>query len=902
MALLPESLLQALAAGATVVTPNNRLARALTAGFDAAQRKAGRSAWPAARVLPWSAWQATLWQEAVEAEAIDGAWRLLSAAQANFLWRRIVAAHGGELIDVAGASRIAAEAWSLAHEWGAGGESWRGWANRLAPADDDTAAFAAWAERYRANLADARAHDRAGLADHLAAASSRVAIWRGGVVALAGFNDLSPQQSRLISALTAAGMRIERIATLPAGANRIRRSEHASSHDEVACALAWARQVAIADADAVVALVVPNLGERRAEVRALAEDILCPALQWPGQESVARPYNLSLGVRLADVDLVAAALDLLALVHGPQASGRVAAWLRSPYLRGGRDVVLARAALERRWLEQGRGAMTLSEVIVELQPVDPTLARRLHAARKAMSSAAATPRAWADAWRALLAEVGWPGERGLGSAEFQACGAWDEALVDFAGIATLAARMPPAEALASLREELSRRIFQPEVPSAPIQIMGLLEAAGTPYDALWVAGLDAGTWPRAPEPNPMLPLAWQRERGVPRSSAAAELAHARALTAQLAGGAPEVVFSFAREPGEEHGFASSLVPPGDVLESNVDPARECVARQTFAMRPALERCDDANATALPAGTVMRGGAGLVAAQGNCPFQAVAAHRLRADGWPEPLDGLSPMERGNLVHDVLARFWSEVRTHAALVEMSDDALAAAVAGHADAALRALDPLRRRSLPEAVLVQEAPRIVALLLTWLAGTERARPPFTVLAVEQRTEVTLAGLLLKLRIDRIDTLSEGGALIIDYKTGLLTSNAQWIESRPRAPQLGLYALSYAATHPAQPLRALAYACLRRGELKADGLAADAGLWDALRTPAELRGAPFATWTELERHWRRELDALGMEIRQGVATVTPRNVATTCRQCGRQSLCRIGSAALGVEEGGDDE
>ncbi len=902
MASLPESLLQALAAGVTVVTPNNRLARALTAGFDAAQRSAGRAAWEAARVLPWSAWQATLRQEAIEADAIDTASRLLSAAQSNFLWRRIVAAHGGDLIDVAGAARIAAEAWSLAHEWGAGGESWRGWANRFASADDDTATFAAWAERYHATLTDASTHDAASLADRLVAASPRVAAWRGVTVALAGFTELSPQQSRLVAALTSAGMRIERIATLPPGPNRIRRSEHASPRDEVACALGWARRAALQASDTVAAIVVADLAERRAEVRALAEDILCPALQWPGQESAARPYNLSLGVRLADVDIVAAATDLLALVHGPQPSGRIAAWLRTPYLPGDREAAAARAALERRWLEQGRGSMTLTEVIAELQPVDPALAQRLHAARGAMSFAAAAPRAWADAWRNVLAQVGWPGERGLGSAEFQARGAWDEALVDFAGVAMLATRMPPAEALDALREELSLRIFQPEAPSAPIQIMGLLEAAGTPFDALWVAGLDAESWPRAPEPNPMLPLAWQRERGVPRSSAASELAHAAALTDQLARGAPDVVFSFAREPGEEHGLASSLLPPGDALADTADGACEGAARQMFAARPALECCDDSHAPALPAGTAMRGGAGLVAAQGDCPFQAVAAYRLRADVWPEPLDGFSPMERGNLVHDALARFWTEVRTHAALVELPDDALAAAVERHASAALRALDPLRRRTLPEAVLAREAPRIAALLLMWLAGTERARPPFTVLAVEERMEVRLAELLLTLRIDRIDTLADGGALIIDYKTGLPPGTAQCIEQRPRAPQLGLYALSYAATNPAEPLRALAYACLRRGELKADGLAADAGVWDALRTPSDLRDAPFAGWVELEAHWRRELEALGTEIREGVATITPRHVATTCRQCGRQALCRIGSAALGTDEGGENE
>jgi probable DNA repair protein len=902
MPFLPDPLQEALAAGATVVTPNNRLARALTAAFDAAQRKAGRSAWEAALVLPWNAWLTTLWQDAIESGAVDADWRLLGAAQSNYLWRRIVAARAGELIDVAGAARMAGEAWSLVHEWGAGGESWRGWSNRDAAADDDPAAFAAWAERYHAALSDAHAQDGARLADRLVTASSRVAAWGGGVVALAGFTELAPQQTRLVEALASAGMRIDSVATLPLRANRIWRSTHASPRDELACALAWARHVVEADGDAIVALVVPALAERRAEVRALAEDILCPALQWPGQEAAPRPYNLSLGVRLADVDLVAAALDLLALAHGPQPSGRIAAWLRSPYLPGDRDAVMARSALERRWLEQGRRTLTLTEVIAELQPEDPALAQRLRAVRGAVSTAMATPRVFAEAWRAMLNEVGWPGERGQSSAEFQSRGAWDEALVDFAGIATLAPRLAPGEALSALREELSLRVFQPETLPAPIQIMGLLEAAGTPFDALWVAGLDADTWPRAPMPNPMLPLAWQRERGVPGSSAASELARARALTAQLAAGAPDIVFSFAREPGEARGFASSLLPPGAELTFAGDRAHDGTSRQMFAARPSPECFDDTHAPALPAGTVMRGGAGLVAAQGNCPFQAVAAHRLCADPWPDPLDGFSLIERGNLVHDALARFWSDVRTHAALVALSDDALKATVLRHVEASMRALDPLRKRSLPEAVLALETPRIAALLVLWLAGTERSRPPFAVQTVEQRMEVALGGLLLKLRIDRIDTLADGGALIIDYKTGVLPGSVEWIEPRPRAPQLGLYALGYAATRPKDPLRALAYACLRRGELEVDGLAADAAVWDALRTPAALRDARLTGWAELEAHWRRELEALGAEIRRGVASVTPRNVATTCRQCGRQALCRIGSAALGVGEGADDE
>src|SRR5439155_11165770 len=80
-----------------------------------------------------------------------------------------------------------------------------------------------------------------------------------------------------------------------------------------------------------------------------------------------------------------------------------------------------------------------------------------------------------------------------------------------------------------------------------------------PLDALWVAGLAAERWPPAPRPNPLLPLTWQRERNVPRSTAARELAYAQALTREWARGAPEVVFSFAAIADDHPRTVSSLV-------------------------------------------------------------------------------------------------------------------------------------------------------------------------------------------------------------------------------------------------------------------------------------------------------------------------------------------------------
>src|SRR5438045_3665720 len=141
---LPPPLSDALATGNVVVTPNKRLARHVAALYDHAQRKAGRSVWPAPDVLPWHAWLQRLWLDVLASGCRPGLPQRLANGQARYLWTRIVAAEGLPLLDARGAADLAAEAWTLAHAWGAGGPSWRSWSG----GDDDSAVFARWAEAY----------------------------------------------------------------------------------------------------------------------------------------------------------------------------------------------------------------------------------------------------------------------------------------------------------------------------------------------------------------------------------------------------------------------------------------------------------------------------------------------------------------------------------------------------------------------------------------------------------------------------------------------------------------------------------------------------------------------------------------------------------------------------------
>ncbi len=896
---LPEPLLRALAAGAIVITPNRRLARRLIALHDQSERSAGRTVWPAARALPWDAWLPTLWQEAVASGAAPDDQRLRSALQSAHAWRRIVAAHAAPLIDLDGAAALANDAWATVHAWGEGGESWRGWVGGD-DVDDDCAAFAQWASRYARGLAADRAVDPAQLPDRLCACVAHVPALRNARIAFAGFAELTPQQERLCAALAAAGAEVARMDTLAVERGRMVRVIGNTQDDEIARALAWARAHAVADPTATIGIAVADLASRREEIRARADDLLCPMLQWPGNEAAPRPYNLSLGGALGGEPLVAVALELLAWSDGALPLGRAAAVLRSPHV-GAPDAWPPRARLEAEWLNQGRRTITIRAAHAGLRAVDRALAERWAGAlERNLPPGRGSPREHAQAWRTWLAALGWPGARALDSAEHQTQGAWDDALAEFATLGMVDAQMSRAEALAALRAQLAAHVFQPEAPAAPIQIVGLLEAAGQPFDALWVAGLAAERWPPPPQPHPLLPVPWQRLRGVPRASAARELAYATELTAQFARAAPEIVFSHPATIDDHACSPSPLVP--DAAPADDPPRDRGTALAQFARPAPREVVVDDFAPRLAPPVRTRGGARLVEAQSDCPFKAMATHRLATEPWPEPIDGLSAQERGTLVHAALAAFWGNVSTQQTLAGMAPDALRIAVAAAAEEAKVALPAARWRTLLPAVAAGEAARIEAIVADWLETHERARPPFAVIGIEKGLSLALHGLLVTLRLDRVDALDGGGVAIVDYKTGRAKGPGTWFEPRPQAPQLGLYALAQRAATPGERVRAVVYAQLKPGEIAARGLAADAGAWPGLPLPQALKRAALADWGAALSRWADAFDALGAEIVAGLATVTPRDPRSTCTHCGLQPLCRIGAAALRSGERADTD
>src|SRR5215212_1345889 len=136
-----ERLAEGHAAAITVVTPNRRLAHALTLEFDDYQIARGLSSWEAADILPFGAFVERLWEDALYSDLGEKLPLLLTPAQEQHLWERILAKSG--LLIVPQAAAQCRDAWRLIHQWRIPDR------RNEAPGNEDAAAFAQWSAAYR---------------------------------------------------------------------------------------------------------------------------------------------------------------------------------------------------------------------------------------------------------------------------------------------------------------------------------------------------------------------------------------------------------------------------------------------------------------------------------------------------------------------------------------------------------------------------------------------------------------------------------------------------------------------------------------------------------------------------------------------------------------------------------
>ena len=521
-----------------------------------------------------------------------------------------------------------------------------------------------------------------------------------------------------------------------------------------------------------------------------------------------RLFNISLGLPLGEYPIIAAAfLVLESRPHGipMETLGRL---LRSPFLQGAASEWTSRALLDAALRSLREPEVSLQDVLALAGRADapyhcPELQSQLIAWRKFRQELTPhqMPSDWAASFSGLLEAMGWPGAGPLDSVQFQTIKKWHELLSDFAGLDSVLGSIGLEAAVGRLYRLASTGQFQPESDPAPVQILGLFETSGLVFDRLWIMGMHDAAWPPPPSPDAFLPFRLQRKFDLPRSSPERELEFAHTLTARLVASAASVVVSYPQREDDSDLRVSPLFQTLTEVEAE-ELGLLGSDRYVHALRES-RRCEvveDHNGPGLAEASA-GGGTSLFKLQAMCPFKAFAELRLGATELDEAETGLSALDRGLLIHRVLQRIWDMLGSHAGLLSTGDEQLADIVRRTVGAELYAFG--RRRALRrERFREIEQERLERVIAEWLQ-LERERQPFTVIQQEARRRVTVGGIDLSIRADRMDRLENGDSVVLDYKTGECSAS-DWFGSRPNDPQLPIYAVTAEAPVAGTPKIAL--------------------------------------------------------------------------------------------------
>jgi ATP-dependent helicase/nuclease subunit B len=884
-----HSVLDALQSGACVITSNTRAARNLKRAFADRQRQLNRAVWQSPQVLPWSAWLKHLWQEHLFRSTGQFS-ALLDARQEHFVWERIIAADSAGM-DAESLAEQCARAWRTLFAYRIPREKN---AFRRKP---DTAAFFRWSSSYDSLCERNGWLDEARLPDQLhttavdAAGSGEIVFW--------GFDRFTPQQQALIAVLEAAGIRCPVGGPDGEQANASRLALE-DSRAELKAAALWAREVLEHKPGATVGIAIPNLEDLRGAAEHVFLQVLHPGALTVGGSATRRAFEISLGVPLAQVPIITAALSLLELAARPQSVEFVGRLLRSPFIGDGEELS-ARALLDAGIRAQGFTELSL-EQLRDLAN-RPTACRGFAIDMRAFCSAVAklgprrTPSRWSRDVLPTLASAGWPGTRSVNSREYQAQRAFTELLSDFARLDLVADSFDFATMVRRLARTAEEKLFQPENLGAPVQILGIIEAAGSRFDHLWIAGMHAAAWPPEAHPSPFIPIDLQRAHRVPGASAAERLEYARETLQRLMGSGEEIVVSYPTRQDDVVLTATPLIAdlPEVARDKVLHPAQDYEMRLFGSATTETESDERAPIVTEP---VSRGGTKIFKLQAACPFRAFAELRLEARELQSPRAGVDPKLRGQLLHRALQLIWEELQSQSNLQARNQAQLEELVGRNIDRSLKESEATLLEGWRRQVVEIERERLTDLVLR-LLELEKQRPaPFRVAQRELTQEVTLGGITTEVKIDRIDELEGGGLVLLDYKSGEPKVN-HWDGERPEDPQVPIY-----ATELGSAVAAAGFVQINQKAIAFKGYAKQPGMLPYpvldFQTMSEKK-RPAPTFDEMLQNWRETLEKLGREFLNGESKVDPKNGKKTCELCHLGMFCRVSEARVEADEEADD-
>jgi ATP-dependent helicase/nuclease subunit B len=852
----------ALRSGRSVIVPNAQRATALRLAWARVRIAAGETAWPTPDILTWDVWLAREWRTHGRGQPLLS---LLSRSQEIQLWEQVLDSLQAASPDPQ--INLAAHATAIAQAAARVTQSQIPLDRAVSTEEELLLALAVRSFRQLCV-------QRGWLAVSVAEADQFQPL-PSAVPPLIAHATLTPLQIRLAAQCWPDE---QLLAPVVPPASTPQCVQALDWQSEVQAVAQWCKRHLAEDGSRRL-LVVTASGEP--PIRVMAQLLWRQLSANTSAETAANidPAWLSVegGEPLTKHRLIAGALGALACINSPVETEQLLRLLQNPYFAFGglQDTASLDLSLRklgaRCTLDQLQRAL---EILAETEPAASRFAQWLKQLRELGAEPIRRSAAdWAAGFDRVLSAGGFPGARVADSLDAQRFVRWRELLDELASLDAVMPKSTVADALRQLGALARRATHEAASADAAITVTAYRGDPLIRYDGIWVMGLAEQAWPEAPRPNPFVPLSEQRRALWPESSARLRLQQAEEELSGWRARTSDLILSYAQRDGDLHRRPSVLLTAlaprwiattyTPLWKSGAFPAIETDTRL-----PTL-------ATASGESHELRAGTRFLELQQQCGFRAQAELRLGARQLEVPSHGIDPRLRGQLLHGLLEELWREIKDQQRLQSMSmarrHSAIAQAWCATAERLLRD----RIVVLDARVLRRERIRTEGLVLRTLE-LEAQRPPFTVESTEQRVPLAIGQAGVTLRVDRVDKLTDGQRLIIDYKTGQ-TDSAKLDDELPRPVQLLAYFA--ALTSGQSTVSAMGLLALQPGNIHFTGAGDKTFDW-----PKGIK--PTDNWRALEAAWQSELARLARDFLAGDARVLP--IAGVCRTCHLRLLCRV--------------
>ena len=852
-----NALLRSLSDGGVVITATQRLARHLI--HQIALQDAIVIEKPA--IVSLESWLIDNWTRVEERCAHPR--RLLSPAEATELWRRVIDEHvrsegtfsllqSESAAQLASRCRVALKTHgvSMAHE-----------ANRKQfQSEIDTKNFLSWVDALDAKLLREHwlMHEDAYefIAEHGDKASGEVLF----------LSEEAPGPA-LSKALVQCFSRCTWHHSAPLD-EKLETHVFETHSDELIAAAKWGK--AWFDRGESAVIVLMDYHRDRAQL----EQCLRNEFAVEGQSFTQLPVNFSRGVELSKTPLYRDALLLLRLIVQSATRDDVLALVRSPFFRWARAA--DKASIIRALFHTEERLFTRNHVLSELSRLsaESGLAEALNWTRvERLGVVRHTSAEWREILVDLLSRAGWPGAAGLDSVEFQQYEQFSDVL-DMLEINPLdEARFSLAKFIEKLSYALTQRIFQPQTEASPLQVMSLRDTFGLAFTSVRVVGAVSESLPGPPQTLSLIP--WQ-------------ICHDYNIRSVLDSESDTIHRRLLGRLQVEANLTLSFSHSVDGLESM--PSRFCATplpmdtRERKRASPPdtpIEEIMDNTGCGIAPPVRQTGGVGLLEDQALCPLKAHLKHRLGITALRDEQTGLSPGERGALLHSALFYTFDQLGSSDALSSVEWNKQVETVKHSVEKAVSSIKPSTRDRVGLHMLDLERMRLITTVTNWLSIEAKRTIPFTVIQREQTHEWQSEGLTLSFKVDRVDELADAGRVVIDYKSKVTNTLADWTDCPIRAPQLPCY------TEVIDNVIGIAVASVTGDKAGYRPIGAEVGVGrNDQMAQKELQERVSLSWSALRDQWRDELDRLVADFIRGEAKATPS--AKACRYCDYASICRV--------------